>query len=318
MMDSAVREQERTDAQLLGGGTLDWGAIWGGSLASIGLWILLTLFGLAVGLSAIHPREPNLKGVAIWLGIWTLIVPILALLPGVLLTGRAAKVGRPSVGMMHGMVVWGMTTFVAALLFLLTTMASLGTAITATTNTLSAAGQAVSTAVSEVPGSKLASGVGRFVGLDRDAVVAAINQRLPSGQHVTMAQLQASLQDAVDTAFQHGQMDQGIIIAALARHTSLSQPDAQRVADQLQKEWDQTAGGVMNQLRTSADTAVRITLSAVREIGANLWWLFCSMLLGLGTALGAGYMAARDTQHKRSREQPVLVRGAESPFPAGA
>ncbi len=314
-MDTAVIEEEQLAIPMQHEGRLDWGAIWAGTLASIGVWILFTVFGLAVGLTSINPQRPNLEGVAIWLGIWSLVIPILALFPGVMLTGRAARVKRPLTGMMHGAVVWGMTTLVATFLVLFTAMAGLRAAWTATSATLSAAGQMASTVANEVPGSRLASGISKFFGIDRNTVLTAINQRLPAGQHVTLAQLQTSLQDAVETAIQRGQMNQEIIAAALSRHTPLSQADAQRIADQIQTEWDQTAGAVMGQLSAAAHTAAQMTLSAVRMVGANLWWFFGSVLLGLGAALGAGFLAAAERPHKHPREGTMPLR---SPLHAGA
>jgi hypothetical protein len=166
----------------------------------------------------------------------------------------------------------------------------------------------VSTVASQVPGSQLASGVSKFLGMDRNTVLTAVNQRLPVGQNITLAQLQSSLQDAVDSAIKRGQMNQEIIAAALSRHTALSQADALRIADQIQSQWDETAGGMMSQLSAAANTAAEMTLSAVRMVGANLWWFFGSVLLGLGAALGAGFLAAGERPQRHPRDDTMPLR----------
>ena len=52
---------------------LSWGAIFGGAVTALGLWVLLYAFGLAVGLSSLDPANPHsVRGSSIFTGVWAL------------------------------------------------------------------------------------------------------------------------------------------------------------------------------------------------------------------------------------------------------
>src|SRR5688572_16152819 len=60
-----------------------WGAVFAGAIVSIGIWLLLYVLGLGIGLTAINPAEVgSLRGAGLTTGIWSLIVPIVAMFLG--------------------------------------------------------------------------------------------------------------------------------------------------------------------------------------------------------------------------------------------
>src|SRR3954462_9804860 len=70
---------------------LSWSAIFGGVVAALGIWALLYALGLALGLSAIDPNNPeSAKPSGIFTGIWSLVVPLIALFIGGMVAGRGA------------------------------------------------------------------------------------------------------------------------------------------------------------------------------------------------------------------------------------
>src|SRR3954447_5522222 len=84
---------------------ISWGAIFGGMFASLGLWLLLYVFGLAVGLSRLHPPHPATpKSSGIFTGIWGVIAHVIALFAGGLVAGRGAGVASRGEGSVHGLV----------------------------------------------------------------------------------------------------------------------------------------------------------------------------------------------------------------------
>jgi hypothetical protein len=308
MATPVATEGEVTTAGRFPLGTLNWGAIFGGAFTALGLWALLGAFGLAIGLSAVSPTDQGLGGVATWLGLWSLIIPILAMFAGVLLAARAANVVRPLAGMLHGVVVWGLTTFAGFLFLLMTATTAIGAAWTATTSAASLAGQTLSSVVSEVPGGRLAAGVGNFFGVDRSTLVSAINQQLPADRQVTAAQIQASLQDAVNTAILQGRMSREVFISALARNTRMNEAEAGRFATQLEEQWNQTTGAALSQVQAAADAARRGAMTVLDRVGKGFWWIFFSTLFGLGAAVAAGYLGARETRREGPRERVIAVR----------
>lgn len=89
---------------------LSWGAIFGGTVAALGIWLLLYALGLALGLSAMEPASPgSARGAGIFTGLWSLITPLIALFVGGVVAARGAGVVTKSGGAIHGLVMWGLT-----------------------------------------------------------------------------------------------------------------------------------------------------------------------------------------------------------------
>jgi len=92
-----------------------WGAIFGGTVATLGIWALLYALGLALGLTAIDPEHPDTaRASGIFAGIWSLVVPLIALFIGGAIAGRGAGFVTRMGGAIHGLVMWALTTLVSA------------------------------------------------------------------------------------------------------------------------------------------------------------------------------------------------------------
>ena len=104
---------------------LSWPAIFGGMFAAAGVWLLLHVLGLAIGLTQLDPGDPNdLRATGIGGGIWTVVASMVSLFAGGMVTARAAGLlGRSNAGL-HGIVLWGATT-VGGLVLIVSVMASL-------------------------------------------------------------------------------------------------------------------------------------------------------------------------------------------------
>lgn len=90
---------------------VSWGAILGGLTVALGAWILLSVLGLAVGLSSVDPNHPaTLKSATMATGIWSLVTPVLALLAGGLVAARTAGIVRRPTAAIHGLVLWSLST----------------------------------------------------------------------------------------------------------------------------------------------------------------------------------------------------------------
>lgn len=85
---------------------VSWGGIWGGVLTGMGVLILLAALGLAVGISAVDPRETQAqtlgRGAALWAGVSLLI----ALFIGGMVSTRIGMVYDKATGMFEGALVW--------------------------------------------------------------------------------------------------------------------------------------------------------------------------------------------------------------------
>ena len=94
---------------------ISWGAIFGGAVAALAIWMLLYSFGLAVGLSAVDPDNPgSLKSSGLFTGIWSAITPLIALFVGGLVASQAAGLLDRKGGAIQGLVMWGLTLLLGA------------------------------------------------------------------------------------------------------------------------------------------------------------------------------------------------------------
>lgn len=286
---------------------LSWPAIFGGSFVSLGLWVFLGAFGLAAGLSAVSPADPSLGGVAIWLGIWSLIVPIIALFFGSWIASRAAGAIRTSTGLLYGAVVWGLTTFATTVFAAWGTGAVASRTLGAAATLASGATSVVASAVGSVAqgGGGAVQSAASFLGVNRADLMAVINQRLAAqGKPQIRAEaLQAALRDAVNTAIRQGTMNEELLVTSLAQNTKLSREDVRELAQSLQQQWNQVTGTISGGVQEAAQAARNAAFSALDMVGAAFWWIFGSVGLGLVAALGAGWLGTR----RRYGEQPAAA-----------
>jgi hypothetical protein len=258
-----------------------WGAVLAGATISLGLWLLLHVLGLGAGLTAINPDElGSLKGVGITTGIWSLIVPLIAMFLGGF---AAAKVAGPITrlgGAIHGAALWAIATLASTML-LVSLISSLAGGVARVGGE---AADAAGAALGAAPSSLLAQ-----TGLTPDDFLAPVNQRLQATGKPTISseQLGAATRDVLRRAVREGRLDRDTLTASLAQNTALSQADAREIASTVEQRWNQQA----SELGQQAEQAGSAALQAAETTGKGLLGLFFAMLLGLiaavaGTMLG--------------------------------
>lgn len=272
---------------------LNWSSIFGGTVAALGVWVLLYALGLALGLSAMDPADPgSAQGAGIFTGIWGLVTPLIALFVGGFIAARSAGVASRDGGVFHGVVVWGLTTLAGA--YLVATL--LGTVVGGAVNTgkaaLEAAGGAASSAAQSA-GSGGIQGVAQTFGLDANDALAPVNQRLQAEGKpaITADQLQAAVKDVVNTAVRQGELDRNLLVSSIAQNTALSRQDSEEIASRIEAQFAQTrqqASAALGDVREGVQTGA---LEAADATGKAFWGVFGALLLGLvssvvGSAMG--------------------------------
>ncbi|MDQ3364912.1 MAG: hypothetical protein M3680_05745 [Myxococcota bacterium] len=278
---------------------IGWSSIFAATAVTVGVWLVLHLFGIGVGLTAIEPDDASsLRGVGVGTGIWSLVAPLIALFIGGLVAGRVAPTINTLNAVIHGAVVWALAA--VASLILLTMM------VGAMVRGLAATGQAVG----EVAGSSLragAEGAGGLtlsqLGIDANDMIAPINKRLEAQgmPRVTPDSVEAAAREALTTAVRRGgDVDRKTMTDIIARRTELSRADAEQLAGQLEQRVraGQTRGGEL--LQDAQETA----LQAAETTGKLVLVLSITMLLGLGTAIAGSILSVR----RERREHVVLPR----------
>ncbi|MBX6330948.1 MAG: hypothetical protein IRY91_03775, partial [Gemmatimonadaceae bacterium] len=94
---------------------LKWGAVFAGLVVALALQVVLTLLGTAIGLTAVGP-DTSARGIGIGAGIWMIVTALIALYVGGLTTGYLAGVLTRGNGALHGVLMWGLSTLLAAYL----------------------------------------------------------------------------------------------------------------------------------------------------------------------------------------------------------
>jgi hypothetical protein len=94
---------------------LSWGAIFAGTVVAFVAQILFTLLGLAIGLTIVEPMtgQAPWEGVGIGAGIWWVVTALISLFLGGWAAGRLSGMPLRQDAMLHGVVVWGLVTFVS-------------------------------------------------------------------------------------------------------------------------------------------------------------------------------------------------------------
>lgn len=97
---------------------LNWSSIFAGLVAGLATYILLTLMGIATGLSAIDLNRSGagIENVSTWTTVWNGASMLLSAFVGGFVAARMSGLRRKLDGVMHGLVVWGATTLLFVVL----------------------------------------------------------------------------------------------------------------------------------------------------------------------------------------------------------
>lgn len=95
----------------------DWGAIWAGMFSFIAIWSVFGSLGLAIFASAATPSANHpVTGMGWGMGIWAIVLTIIAMYVGGRVTGHLAGLTRRQDGMLHGQIMFGLSCVAALIL----------------------------------------------------------------------------------------------------------------------------------------------------------------------------------------------------------
>jgi hypothetical protein len=269
-----------------------WGAVVAGVFVTASVWLVLSLFGIGIGLTSIDPRDTSsLRGLGIGVGIWSLIAPILAMFVGGLIVSRLSPTPNRVNRAIHGVLVWSVSSLVALAMMLLVTsnivqgVASMGTKVA------SAAADVAKTATDAIDVGTLKS-----LGVDSDDLLSPINQRLRGDgkPEVTGAQLETAAKEALSSAVRTGRVDRQMLVGALARNTALTPADVDSIASAIESRWNE----VKQRAAELEDRARKAGLQAAETTGKAFMGLSLALMLGLLASVGGSLLTG---QHDRRR-----------------
>jgi hypothetical protein len=254
---------------------LSWAGLFGGIVVAVGLWLLLTALGLAVGLSSVSPSDSMnaMRNLGIGTGIWSLVVSIVALFVGGLVASRTSGILDRPAGAIHGAVLWALATVLSIALVG-------GIVRNVVRGAFNTAGLALN-AVTEQggPGIGQAMGLGLGTGIDTDDMTTTINERLRAENKPAMTpeQLQSITQS---TTLRDGHLDKESFASTVSENTGLSRSGARDAANRVDQQMQSSGPALPSEqdLKTGA-------IHAADAVGHAMWWVFLGMLLGLVAAV---------------------------------
>jgi hypothetical protein len=92
------------------GRSVHWGPIWAGLFVAFGVFLLLTLLAIGVGIQNVAAEEADTVATIV-----ASVIGLVALAAGGFVAAWGAAVGNPARGVLHGFLVWGL--FLASILF---------------------------------------------------------------------------------------------------------------------------------------------------------------------------------------------------------
>jgi hypothetical protein len=289
---------------------VSWGAVFAGAFVGLGIWVLLHILGMGIGMTAIDPDDSgSLRGVGIGTGIWSLIAPLIGLFVGGLVAARVAGPLDRLNGAIHGAVVWALAALTGLTILFMVVSSVLGGVVRTTGQAIAGVGQAAGGAAGD-PESTLAT-----LGLRPDDLVAPLNQRLreEGKPAVTSEQIVAAAQTALRRAVREGRLDRELLVQSIARETNLSRADAEELAGGIEQRWNEQSAA-MGPRMERAEGAV---LQAAETTGKGLLALFAALALGLVAAIGGAAVGVSQAQRRAATRVDAPAMGPPHPTPIG-
>lgn len=288
--------------------SLCWSAILGGTVAAIGIHLLLTTLGVGAGLATFTPlTDANPAGnLSMGAAIIWMIGALVSLWFGGLVAGRFSHSLHS--GFVHGVLVWSLTLVLTIVLLSVGTSMLLGGALKVIGEGMGMGGKAVASAMGEVT----KEGVGRSSG----QLSSFIDEAVPSGpgsmapKAATRAKREIGF--AAGKLFAPGgdvtsQDNRTALIKALMTYSEMSETDATKTVDDwitsyknLKAELDDAKAAAANKAREAADRAAGHLSSAAI-------WSFFALLLGLLVSAMGGSFGANHARYFRAGKTGVIT-----------
>lgn len=328
---------------------ISWGAIFAGLFVALATQLLLSLLGVGIGASTIHLGSSggaSATGLGIGGAIWFFLSILISLFTGGWVAGTVAGMPRRVEGLLHGVVVWSLTTL--ATVYLLTT--AIGGLLGGATGLLGqAVGAAGTGAAAAAPGISAAVGTQlKKNGITLDTVTSKVqtilrqtgNPKLSPGALKAQARHQGNLaKNAAQASAQNPQAtheninelvyrflhntgatskaaDRQALINVVAAQQHVSKAQAARTVD----GWAQEANTARQQAKAvgaavgkKTTQVANATASGVSKTALGAFFL---LLVGAGAAAFGGWFSTRrefteslETPATPSRAATVSTRG---------
>ncbi len=274
--------------------SLCWGAILGGTVAAIGIHILLTALGVGASLAVFTPVTDTNPVAAFSFGaamVWT-VCALIALWFGGLVAGRLSHSLHG--GLVHGILVWCLTLILTLLLLSMGTGMILGGALKILGGGLGIGSQAATTELAGALKEGLQRGDAHVVSFVEEAVQSVPANSSP--QALTRARRE--LDFAITRLFSRDNdltspANRSAAINALVAYAEMSEAAATKTVEAWTASYQQLQVELKNLKQVSEQKARQTADRAAANLASAAIWSFFALLLGLlAAALGGKCGAA--------------------------
>lgn len=251
---------------------INWGGIIAGIVVGLAIQLVLALLGMAAGLTAVDAgATAQPEQASMWAGAWQSVSMLIAAFVGGYVAARMSGLQRKGDGMLHGLVAWGATT----LLFAILTTSAVGAIfgrVMPSTDIASMASSAVETQGAN-PGLRA-----RLDELVQNATAQSQLDAQTTSQ--TMSQLEQHIQNG----------DRSSAVDLLARTTGMPEEQATAIVDDALSFAASPLGGQLPSQVTETATAAS-------------WWLFAAVIISMVLGIVGGLTGAIGTRRMRSIDE---------------
>lgn len=267
---SEIREQVVISSASMQGFRVSWGGVWSGFLFALGVFLLLTVLGMAIGVSAVDvgtQDDTSARSLGIGAGAWGAGSLLVALFVGGWVATRAGMVHDGATGMIEGVLIWVLS--VMTLLY----MASSGVALLAS-GVFGSIGSVAQTTSAAVSG-----------GVDIEAIangdVSQITARLNDPKTVSVVAAATGMPEA----------EARTMLSDIAAKVDAARGDPARAAAEARQ-------GLKDVASRAAARGEQAAARAQPAASATLWTALGSLIVGLiaaiiGAMIGRRQVAAR-------------------------
>lgn len=265
---------------------VSWGAVFAGVIIALAVQLVLSMLGLGVGATTIHPTAganglPQVSSLGIGAAVWWTVSYLISLIIGGYVASRLAGVVIRMDGLLHGLVTWGFALLISAYLVTTAVGAVMGGAFRVLGSAASGVTQAVQQAAPEAA---------RAVGVSPDDIRNQVQDLLrPANQQASGDAARSQLFSDLTTIVGGGpQADQARQQAAsiIAQQAGIPPEQAQQRLQQIEQRF--------NQARQQAVQAAANTAEATTDTLSNAGiWGTVALLLGAAAAAIGGWIGTR-------------------------
>ena len=264
---------------------ISWGAIFAGVVLAIAIQLVLGILGTGIGLSLVNPVEgttPGATGFGIGAGLYWIVTTVIALGAGGYAAARVAGVHDRFDGLVHGLVVWGVTLILT--LYLLTSAVGgiIGGAFRTVGAVAGAAGSGIGAAAP-----KVADVAGVDTSDVRNEAAAYLSTAPSDPAQMTPEQAQKEIAKqlpALARGGTDGAQAESRIVDIVAAQRKISRPEAQAQVTQAKAQFVKTKNDAISTAKSATDTAAGVA-------AGTSFMLVIALLIGAGAA-GFGAITA--------------------------